>query len=186
MRCLTPSFDCRIHGPLKFFCDQVVPSLVEGITSRGRRKTLKGFMVHHDNASPHNSRRSQECFEAYRATRLQHPANSPDLAPSDFFFGYLKEKLTDFDCRSREDMKSAITSIFNEIDKETLVPVVVSWIEGLKWVIRKKGRYHHQETRDMKHWFKIGRETGRSRTFGPPDILARKFPFRRGNTHDVK
>jgi hypothetical protein len=42
-----------------FFSDQVVPSLVEGITSRGRRKTLKGFMVHRDNASPHNSRRSQ-------------------------------------------------------------------------------------------------------------------------------
>jgi hypothetical protein len=57
---------------------------------------------------------------------------------------YLKEKLTDFDCRIREDLKSAITSILNEIDKETLVAVFVSWIERLKWVIRKKGRYYHQ------------------------------------------
>jgi hypothetical protein len=55
---------------------------------------------------------------------LQHPAYSPDFAPSDFFlFGSLKEKLIDFDCRSREHVKIAITSIFTEIDTETLVAI---------------------------------------------------------------
>jgi hypothetical protein len=108
-----------------FFCDQVVPSLIHAITSHGRRKTLQGFMIHLDNASPHNSRRSQECLEAHRATRLQHPTYSSDLAPSDFFlFGYGKEKLTNLDCKSREDLKNAITSIFNEIDKQTLIAVL--------------------------------------------------------------
>jgi hypothetical protein len=98
-------------------------------------------MIHYDNASPHNSRQSQECLEAQRVTRLQHPADSPDLALSDFFrFGYLKKKLIDFDCRSREDRKSAITSIFNEIGKETLVAVFPGWMERPRCVIRKKGR----------------------------------------------
>jgi hypothetical protein len=65
--------------------------------------------------------------------RLRHPAYSSDLAPSDFFlFVSLKEKLIDFDCRSREDPKSTITSIFTEIDKETLVAIFLSWIEWLK------------------------------------------------------
>jgi hypothetical protein len=128
---------------------------------------LQGFTIHLDNASPHNSRQSQECLEAHQATRLRHSAYSRDLAPSDFFlFGYLKEKLTDFDYRSREDLKSAITSIFNEIDKENLVAVFVSWIDRLKWLIRKKGRYYHKQTRDKKHWFEIGREADRSRTVG--------------------
>jgi hypothetical protein len=64
---------------------------------------------------------------------VQYPAYSPDFAPSDFFlFGYLKEKLTDLDCRSREDLKNAITSIFTKIDKEILVAVFVSWIERFK------------------------------------------------------
>jgi hypothetical protein len=128
-----------------FFCDQVLRSLVQGLTSRGRRKTLQGFMIHFDNANPHNSRRSRECLGLYRATRLQHPAYSPDFAPSDFFlFGSLKEKLIDFGCSSREDLKSAITSIFTEIDKETLVVVFLLWIEWLNWVIRKEGRYYHK------------------------------------------
>jgi hypothetical protein len=86
---------------------------------------LEGFIIRPDNSSPCNSRRSQKYLEADRVTRLQHPASSPDLAPSNFFLSeYFKEKLTDFDCRSREDLKIAITSIFNEIDKETLVAVL--------------------------------------------------------------
>jgi hypothetical protein len=55
-----------------------------------------------------------------------------------------EDNLTNFDCRSEQDLKSAITSIFNEIDKETLVVVSASWIEYLKWVIQKKRRYSHK------------------------------------------
>jgi hypothetical protein len=97
-------------------------------------------MIHLDNASPHNSRRCQECLEAHRVTRLQHPPYSPDLSPSDFFlFGYLKERLTDFDRKSLEDLKYAITSLFNETNKETLVAIFLSWIERLKWVDPEEG-----------------------------------------------
>jgi hypothetical protein len=102
-------------------------------------------MIDLDNAKPHNSRQSQECLEAHSLTRSQHPASSADCSPSAFFiFGYPKEKLTDFDCRSREDRKSAISSIFNVTDKETLVAVVMSWMERPKWAIRKKGRNSHE------------------------------------------
>jgi hypothetical protein len=67
------------------------------------------------------------------------------IRPSDFFlFGYLKEKLIDFDCRSRENLKSTITSIFNEIAEETLAAVFVSCMEPFKWVIRNKGRYYYK------------------------------------------
>jgi hypothetical protein len=84
-------------------------------------------MIHFDLASPHILKQSRECLGSYQATGLQHPAYSLDHAPSDFFlFGYLKEKLIDFDCTSREDLKNAITSIFTEIDKETLVAVFLS------------------------------------------------------------
>jgi histone-lysine N-methyltransferase SETMAR len=128
-----------------FLCDTVIPSLIADITSRGRRKTLKGFMVHMDNAPAHNSRRSQERIEATKAKRLPHPAYSPDLAPSDFFlFGYLKEKLTDISCTNRDELKSAIVSLFEEIDKDVLTAVFESWITRVKWVIQKQGEYYHK------------------------------------------
>jgi histone-lysine N-methyltransferase SETMAR len=97
-------------------CCAVVPSLVAELTSDTRPKTLKGFIIHMDNARPHNSGSSRNCIQSARAERLPHPPYSPGLAPSDFFFfGYIKEELTDYDCRTREELKSAIIEIFNQI-----------------------------------------------------------------------
>jgi hypothetical protein len=108
--------------------------LIQNMTSNSRRKTLKFFFIHLDNARPHNSKQSQECIQASKAKRLPHPVSSPDLAPSDFFiFGYLKEKLTAFHCTTRDELKSAIITIFNEIDTETLLAVFNSWLERLEW-----------------------------------------------------
>jgi hypothetical protein len=62
------------------------------MTSSSRRKTLKLFFIHLDNARPDNSKQSQEYIQASKAKHLPHPVYSTDLAPSDFFlFGYLKE-----------------------------------------------------------------------------------------------
>jgi hypothetical protein len=98
-----------------FFCDVVMPGLIQNMTSSNRRKMLKLFFIHLDNARPHNSKQSQECIQASKAKRLPHPVSSPDLAPSDFFlFSYLKEKLTAFHCTTRDELKSAIITIFNE------------------------------------------------------------------------
>jgi histone-lysine N-methyltransferase SETMAR len=73
-----------------FFCFVVVPSLVEDICSGSRRRSLKGFYVHLDNARPHNSRKSNDCLQGTKARRMPQPAYSPDLTPSDFFlFGFL-------------------------------------------------------------------------------------------------
>jgi hypothetical protein len=84
---------------IAFFSRQGVRSSIHGITFHGRRKTLERFPIDLDNASPHNSRKSQELLEANRATRVQHRAHGPDPAPSDLFLcGCLGKKLTDYDC----------------------------------------------------------------------------------------
>jgi hypothetical protein len=122
-----------------FFCHVVMPSLIDEVTRDSRRKTLKGFVIHMDNARPHNSRRSQECIKAPSAQR------SPDLAPSDFFlFGCIKEKLTNFNCETRDILKDAIIEIFNGIEKETFVAVFAGWMKQLKWVIEHEGAYYHK------------------------------------------
>jgi histone-lysine N-methyltransferase SETMAR len=72
------------------FCNVVVLSLVENICSGSRRRSLKGFYVHLDNARPNNSHQSNDCRQGTKAQWMPQPAYSPDLAPSDFFlFGFL-------------------------------------------------------------------------------------------------
>jgi histone-lysine N-methyltransferase SETMAR len=125
--------------------DVVMPGLIQNTISNNRRKTLKLFFTHLDNARLHNSKKSLECIQASKAKRLPHPVYSPDLAPSDFFFfGSLKEKLTTFHCTTRDELKSAIITIFNEIDRETLPAVFTLWLEWLERVIRHGGEYFNK------------------------------------------
>jgi histone-lysine N-methyltransferase SETMAR len=129
----------------RFFCEAVMPSVVSNICSHARRKSLKGFYVHLDNASPHNSYQSNECLLATKARRIPQPAYSPDLAPSDFFlFGFLKQKLRGVHLADREGLKSAITQIFAEIDKDMLVSVFLDWIERIHGVINNGGEYYNR------------------------------------------
>jgi hypothetical protein len=76
---------------------------------------------------------------------VPHPAYSRDRAPSDFFlFGALKTKLQNYEIYSREDLILAIRAIFDEIPKETLNSVYVSWIKRLRQVIKNEGKYFHE------------------------------------------
>jgi hypothetical protein len=64
---------------------------------------------------------------------VPHPAYSLDHAPSDFFlFRTVKTEMQNYEIRSREDLILAIRAIFDEIPKETLNSVYISWIKRLK------------------------------------------------------
>jgi hypothetical protein len=79
--------------------------LVENICGYSRRKIMNDIMVHLDKARLHNLKKSAECLEQFHTRRVSHPAYSPDLAPSDFFFfGSVKSKMPGLAIRSREDL----------------------------------------------------------------------------------
>jgi histone-lysine N-methyltransferase SETMAR len=76
----------------QYFCQDVIPDLQQNIRSSSCRTTLKGLLLHLDNALAHNLRLSSEKIESAKAQRVPHSPYDPDLAPSDFFlFGYQKE-----------------------------------------------------------------------------------------------
>ena len=52
------------------------------------------WILHHDNAPSHNAIVIREHLAKNETNTIQHPPNSPDLAPCDFFlFGRLKKPL---------------------------------------------------------------------------------------------
>jgi hypothetical protein len=116
-----------------FFYDVVVPDLLENVDAHSRRLTLKGILVHLDNIRPHSSKKYKKCLTEFRACRVPHPAYSPDLTPNDFFlFGTVKTELQNYEIHNRQDLILAIRAIFDEIPKDTLNFVYVSWIKSLK------------------------------------------------------
>jgi hypothetical protein len=84
--------------------------------------------MHLDNIRLHNSKKFNECLTEFRACRIPHPAYSPDRAPNDFFlFETVKTELQNYEIRSRQYLILAIKAIFDEISKDTLNFVYVSW-----------------------------------------------------------
>jgi hypothetical protein len=152
-----------------FFCDIVAPDLHEHVRVHSRRWTLKGVLMHLDNARLHNSKKYNECLTEFRARRVPHPAYSPDNTPSDFFlFWIVKIGLQNYEIHSRQDLILAIRAIFDEMPKDILNSVDVSWIKRLKWVIKNKGKYFSKRLKNEGILFEFYPEKAIARTFRPP------------------
>jgi hypothetical protein len=67
-----------------WFIDQNLVPLVQFL-SIWLESNAKEWMVHGDNAPPHNSRMTRNVFEHNPLKRLPHPPYSPDISPSDFY-----------------------------------------------------------------------------------------------------
>ena len=90
------------------YCDMLQRALKPAIRSKRRGKLSKEILLLHDNACPHTAAHTLETLKQLKWEAMEHPAYSPDLAPSDFhLFGLLKEALRgrQFSC---DDVKAAV------------------------------------------------------------------------------
>jgi hypothetical protein len=55
------------------FCQYVIPDIQQAICSSSGRKTLKGILLHLDNAPRRNSQLSSEKIESAKAQRVRQP-----------------------------------------------------------------------------------------------------------------
>ena len=74
------------------------------------------WILHHDNAPAHTALSVREFLASKQITVLEHPAYSPDLAPSDFFlFPKIKEILIGRHFDDIEDIRSNTTAALQGI-----------------------------------------------------------------------
>ena len=84
--------------------------------AREKRRKPRGlpYWLLHDNAPIHTSRETQTAIENLGIKPLNHPAYSPDLAPSDFYvFRLLKKHLRGKQFGDKEDLKATVEEFFN-------------------------------------------------------------------------
>jgi hypothetical protein len=76
-------------------------------------------MLLHNNVRPHAAARTQAILREFGWEVFEHPANSPDLAPSDFqLFPALKEFLGGRHFKSNEEVKAVIKEWLNGLEGE--------------------------------------------------------------------
>ncbi|UYV63910.1 hypothetical protein LAZ67_2005981 [Cordylochernes scorpioides] len=95
------------------YCDILVNKLKPGIRNKSRGKLSKGVLFLRDNARPHTSCKTVSTIIKLGFEVLEHPAYSPDLAPSDYFlFGLLKKELKGKRFDSDEDVQKVVQDFF--------------------------------------------------------------------------
>ncbi|UYV79004.1 hypothetical protein LAZ67_17000620, partial [Cordylochernes scorpioides] len=95
-----------------------VNKLKPGIRNKRIGKLSKGVLFLHDNARPHTSCKTVSTIIKLGFEVLEHPAYSPDLAPSDYFlFGLLKKELKGKRFDLDEDVQKVVQDIFHTLPK---------------------------------------------------------------------
>ncbi|GFR87087.1 transposase [Elysia marginata] len=96
-----------------------------------RVRPTKHAILHHDNARPHTSRKTEKALHKMNFVVLPHPSYSPYLAPSDFyFFPKLKEHLRGNHYESDEDVEAAVRHWFRQ-------KCVDFFTDGMRQLVRR-------------------------------------------------
>jgi hypothetical protein len=70
-----------------------------------------------------------------------HPPYSPDIAPSDFLFGHIKQKIAGREFVSAEDFLEAIRDEFDQLSRPVLENVFDEWMIRLQRCIDYNSSY---------------------------------------------
>jgi histone-lysine N-methyltransferase SETMAR len=91
------------------YSEMLSTGLKPAIRIKRRGLLSSGVLLLHDNARPHTAIHTLQTLVKLGFTVLEHPAYSPDLAPSDYhLFGPLKEALRGRRFTSDKEVKEAV------------------------------------------------------------------------------
>jgi len=98
--------------------------------------------LHHDNAPAHTALSVREFLATKQITVLEHPAFSPDLAPSDFFlFSKIKEILNERHFDDIDDIRSNTTAVLKAITQNHFQSCFEGWTRRWHGCIASQGDY---------------------------------------------
>lgn len=104
------------------------------------------IILHHDNASSHTSRQTQDYLSSQTIELMGHPPYSPDLAPNDFFlFPQIKDKLRGHRFSSPEDAVNAFKSRVLELSTSDWKKCFDNWFQRMQKCVNLHGEYFEKQ-----------------------------------------
>ncbi|UYV73983.1 hypothetical protein LAZ67_11001701 [Cordylochernes scorpioides] len=108
-------------------------------------KLSKGVLFLHDNARPHTSCKTVSTIIKLGFEVLEHPAYSPDLAPSDYsLFGLLKKELKGKRFDSDEDVQKVVQDFFHTLPKSAYKEGIYKLPERWRRYIESQGGIYRE------------------------------------------
>uniref|UniRef100_A0A8C4XCQ2 Semaphorin 4D n=1 Tax=Erpetoichthys calabaricus TaxID=27687 RepID=A0A8C4XCQ2_ERPCA len=122
-----------------------LPEVFKNLTRGRPNRTLKNFILHHDNAPPHKSNKTVEFLAKSGIEVLHPPPYSPDLAPCDvWLFPTVKKELKGMDFEDRDSLISVVEGQLDQLTEPDLRHCFDRWIYRMKKCIEIGGEYVKQ------------------------------------------
>ena len=130
--------------------------VLKRLREKNRRKRPERFannssILHHDNALAHTALSLREFLATKQITVLEHPAYSPDLAPSDFFLK-IKEILKGRHFDDIDDIRSNTTAALKSVPQNQFQNCFEGWTSRWHRCIASQGEYFEGDHGGIQQW----------------------------------
>lgn len=123
------------------YCE-TLKKLRRAIQNKRRGLLQKGVCLLHDNARPHTANATKQLLESFGWDVLNHPAHSPDQAPSDYhLFTSLKMHMGGKKFSTDEEVKGGVNKWAKEVAAEFFDQGIKKLIPRLTTCIERDGDY---------------------------------------------
>ncbi len=105
-------------------------------------KLSRGIELLHDNARPHTAAETVSLIKSFKWNIVNHPAYSPDLAPSDYhLFPNMKSHFAGSDFDNDEEIKDAVMTYLKSLDANFYEEGISKLIHRCDKCINRLGNY---------------------------------------------
>jgi histone-lysine N-methyltransferase SETMAR len=128
-----------INGP---YYASMIERLRSAILEKRRGKVSRGVLLLHDNASVHKSKVVQAVIRQSAFIELNHPAYSPDIAPSDYhLFSNLKKFLRGKNFNSDDEAITVVEDYLTDLHSDFFCKGIQSLRDRWQRVVASGGQY---------------------------------------------
>ncbi|KAA6374118.1 MAG: hypothetical protein EZS28_030355 [Streblomastix strix] len=102
--------------------------------------------IHYDNSRVHTAKHTKQFLQYCVFDQLQHPEQSPDVAPCDFIlFEILKTELKGVMIANEKQANDQVSRILAEIHQIEIWRALRSWTKRLQWIVKHDSDYYQKD-----------------------------------------
>ena len=115
--------------------------LANNLISSAKELNMNEFIFQQDNDPKHTSKLAKSYFEENKIKVMPWPAQSPDMNPIENLWGIIKVRVAELQPKTKEELKHAIISTWNEMTPEITMKLVNSFSERAIALYNAKGNH---------------------------------------------